>query len=268
MSQIVFGQYNAFNHIWHTPLTPAQYFTVVGFSIFTALSLISFFVWALTQQKHFDPRYRVAIRAGLTLTAVAFLSYLTVLYKLLVGYSLVNGIYQPASIALMDVPARYIDWAISVPLLVVELIGVSALGFTRATWLRLVGGASALAMILCGYIGETITPDGLGGRVLWGAISSLFFAIVYAIIIYAVFKSASELSKRENAIYRKAMFVLLGAWFIYPVVYGFNGFLDGSVWTVAAQVSYCIADVIAKVGFGLLVFKVARLRSERSKGRA
>lgn len=268
MSEIVFGQESTFNQIWHTPLAPAQYFTILGFSIFTALCLISFFVWGLTQQKHFDPRYQVSVRAGLTLTAVASLSYLLILYKLIDGYSLINGLYQPADGALMDVPARYIDWSISVPLLVAELIGVSALSMVRATRLRLVGGASALAMILCGYMGETVTPDGLGGRVSWGIASSIFFVIVYGIIIYTVFKSRPELSARENTIYRRAMGVLLAAWFIYPIIYGFNGFNAGSGWATAAQVGYCIADVIAKVGFGLLVFKLVRLRSERSKAHA
>lgn len=268
MNQVVAESQGTFNQIWHIALAPGQYWTVLAVEVLTALSLAAFFIWGIRQQARVDPRYHSAIRAGLTVSAVAGLSYLLNIYKLLVCYSLVSGLYMPSSNGLLDVPARYIDWSINVPLLVVEIIGVSALTIGRATILRLVGGVSALAMILVGYLGEIATPSGLSGRVGWGVLSSVFFVIVYAIVIYTVFKSTPELSQRENRIYRRAMVVLLAVWFVYPIVYGINGFATGAAWATSAQLAYSVADVIAKVGFGVMVFRLALLRSGYAKSKA
>jgi bacteriorhodopsin len=266
VNEITFEQHTPFNQIWHIALAPGQYWTIVAFSLITAASLIGFFCWGLAQQKRVDPRYSMAIRAGLTLTAVASLSYLLILYKLLTAYTLANGLYSPnAHSGLLDVPARYIDWSISVPLLVMELVGVSALGLLKAQRLRLLGALSGFLMILSGYFGEVATPNGLGGRVGWGVVSSVFFVIVYGVIIYAVRKSSPELTADENRIYRRATGVLMAVWFVYPIIYGLNGFLSGGAWSTTANIAYCLADITAKVGFGVMVFKLARMRSERSK---
>jgi hypothetical protein len=56
--------------------------------------------------------------------------------------------------------------------------------------------------------------------------------------------------------------VLLSSFGIYPLVYAVPVFADVTpAWFTAMQVGYSAADVVAKVGFGVLVHKVAKLRT-------
>ena len=60
---------------------------------------------------------------------------------------------------------------------------------------------------------------------------------------------------------RTAMTVLIVTWFVYPIVFGLQGVVSGGAWTTAAHVALCAADVIAKVVFGMLLLRVARIRT-------
>jgi hypothetical protein len=56
--------------------------------------------------------------------------------------------------------------------------------------------------------------------------------------------------------------VLLGSFGIYPLVYAVPVFADVTpAWFATMQVAYSVTDVVAKVGFGLLIHKVAKLRT-------
>jgi len=50
-----------------------------------------------------------------------------------------------------------------------------------------------------------------------------------------------------------------GTWGVYPIAYmaPFFGF-DGASAVVTIQLGYTIADVLAKAGFGLLIYAIAR----------
>ncbi|MGT2426510.1 bacteriorhodopsin [Amnibacterium kyonggiense] len=50
-------------------------------------------------------------------------------------------------------------------------------------------------------------------------------------------------------------------WFAYPIAYLFHGYTSGGAWTTTEQVMLSVADIIAKVGFGALMHKVAKLRT-------
>jgi hypothetical protein len=61
---------------------------------------------------------------------------------------------------------------------------------------------------------------------------------------------------------RNATILLLGSFGVYPLVYAVPVFADVTpAWFAGMQVAYSVADVIAKVGFGVLTHKVAKLRT-------
>jgi hypothetical protein len=61
---------------------------------------------------------------------------------------------------------------------------------------------------------------------------------------------------------RNATTVLLASFGVYPLVYAIPVFADVTpAWSATVQVAYSAADVVAKVGFGLLVHEVALLRT-------
>ena len=56
---------------------------------------------------------------------------------------------------------------------------------------------------------------------------------------------------------------LVGLWGVYPIAYLFPVFgFNGANAFVARQIGYSLADIFAKAAFGLVIFKIARLKSE------
>jgi bacteriorhodopsin len=86
-------------------------------------------------------------------------------------------------------------------------------------------------------------------------------------IIYQLYKGLGDAieSQPESArgLVRLARNVTVGSWCFYPVVYfaGAIG-LEGATATVIVEVGYTIADIIAKAGFGVIIFLIALRKSE------
>jgi bacteriorhodopsin len=57
------------------------------------------------------------------------------------------------------------------------------------------------------------------------------------------------------------MVLLLVVWFVYPIVYGLQGIVSNGAATVTEHLLLSGADVVAKVAFGLLILRVARIRT-------
>ncbi|WP_081867807.1 bacteriorhodopsin [Hymenobacter sp. IS2118] len=67
---------------------------------------------------------------------------------------------------------RYIDWTLTVPLMVVEFyLLVRAAGAKASLLWKLV--LAALVMLVFGYIGEAFTDGSMGHSALWGTLSTL-----------------------------------------------------------------------------------------------
>ncbi len=57
--------------------------------------------------------------------------------------------------------------------------------------------------------------------------------------------------------------MLFITWGFYPIVYCLHyiGSFDANV-VLGVQIGYCVADVLAKAGYGLLIYQIARAKSE------
>ena len=155
---------------------------------------------------------------------------------------------------------RYIDWILTVPLMCVEFyLLTKPFGAKGGTLFKLI--LASIFMLVTGYIGEISGP---GSTIMWGTIST----IGYLYIVYEVFAGdVAKLTKSSDSeSLKSAMFLMkifiTGGWAIYPIGYmtmdgnllsSMNGTLD--VW-------YNIADAINKIGFGLVVYSVAKAESE------
>jgi bacteriorhodopsin len=126
-----------------------------------------------------------------------------------------------------------------------------------------VGVVAAVAMIAAGYLGGVVIDGGRDRTALlvWGLLSAVFFAVLYAVVLITVLRSLPALPSVARPPYRRAMVLLMATWFVYPIVFGLQGATAGGAWVATAQVLLCAADVVAKVGFGLLIQKVAKLRT-------
>lgn len=163
---------------------------------------------------------------------------------------------------------RYIDWTLTVPLMVVEFyLLVRAAGAKTSLLYKLI--AAALVMLVCGYIGEAFTDGSMRHSVLWGTLST----VGYVYILYSAWAgevaqlaAASRSEAVQRGVRALAWFVLVG-WAIYPIGYMAmpGGWLGpdgaGLLRPQDLDLFYNIGDAINKIGFGLVVYGIARSES-------
>jgi sensory rhodopsin len=141
---------------------------------------------------------------------------------------------------------RYVDWALTTPVLVAE-IGILA-GARRRTVI-----AAALAdflMIAVGY-GASLAS----GPLKWGGflVSSGFFVVLAYYLFVPFGRTAAERGFQRQALFEKVRNLTGVLWLLYPLVWlvGPSALGTMDVTTTAAVVTYL--DVTAKTGYTIMV---------------
>merc|ERR1712110_907094 len=117
---------------------------------------------------------------------------------------------------------RYMDWLLTVPLLLVEILLVMKLDdgtFSQKAWVL---GAGSALMIVSGYYGELIVSGDLTPRWVCWAVSMCFFLYIVFELLVGL-KSATD-SENDPAIKGKialAQLMTVISWCTYPIVYLF-----------------------------------------------
>ena len=174
-----------------------------------------------------------------------------------------NGAYTPSGEAFNDA-YRYVDWLLTVPLLVAELVAVlqlpKAIGGSLTS--RLI--VATVLMLVTGYVGE-VAGD-IGTRNVWGIISSVPFAYIVYVLFVELRKAADGESGEVRHKLLMTQLLLLATWGFYPITYGipvwFGEEALGNAGIVIVQVGYSIADITAKCGYGLMIYGIARAKME------
>ena len=124
---------------------------------------------------------------------------------------------------------------------------------------------AAFLMIALGYPGELITDETsvMGMRGLWGFLSTLPFVYIVYTLWNELGIAAAEKEGKTAVLYRNIRALLLATWGFYPIVYmaPFFGW-EGASTQVAIQVGYSIADVLAKAGYGVMIYAIAKAKSD------
>ncbi|WIB33254.1 MULTISPECIES: bacteriorhodopsin [unclassified Curtobacterium] len=249
---------------WKATLTSAEHSIIFYALAVAGLALLAYFIKSWTSRNEVSPRYRTSVYASMGITAVAFLSYVLLMLKFDLGYDPKGDSWVPNSDALLSWAPRYMDWSVTVPMLMIELIGVSMLVGAAARRIRSIGVAAAFLMIATGYIGGVVVDDGesIGALWLWGVISGVFMVVLYLVIVYVMVGARRQFTDPEAVrSYSSACILLLVTFFVYPIVFGLQGWGHGGAVTTWMQVLLSAADIVAKVGFGVLIHKVAKLRT-------
>lgn len=248
---------------WAVPLTGVERELVLYAMGVAAFALGAMLLRQAASVRSVGDRYRPATLAGLSVVGVAFLSYLVLAATVLLGYQRRGDLWIPNAGAALSWTVRYMDWSVSVPLLVVEIIAVSAVAGATASRLRRIGVAAAFLMISTGYLGAVVVSGGSdrSALLIWGLISSVFFVVLYGVVVTVALRSLPVLPAGARRPYRSAMILLVVTWFVYPVLYGLQGAVSGGEWTTLTHLVLAATDVTAKVGFGLLLHRVARMRT-------
>ena len=196
------------------------------------------------------PAWRVSITIAGLVTGIAFIHYMYM---------------RDVWVTTGDSPTvyRYIDWLITVPLLMLEFYFVlSAVKKVpgKIFWRLLLG---SLVMLIGGYAGEAGYINAMLGFVIGMA------GWVY--ILYEIFSGdAGKIAAKSG---NKALVTAFGAmrmivtvgWAIYPLGYVF-GYLTGGVDANSLNIIYNAADFLNKIAFGLIIWAAAmQSTSSRAK---
>jgi bacteriorhodopsin len=155
---------------------------------------------------------------------------------------------------------RYVDWLLTVPLLLVEVIAVLALAkeVSQSLIMRLVPASAA--MIALGYPGEISNDQNT--QVLYGVLSTIPFLYILYVLFVELGKSLERQPAGVAETVGRLRLLLIATWGVYPIAYIFNIVGDASANSfVTVQVGYTVADILAKCVFGLTILKIARMKS-------
>jgi len=151
---------------------------------------------------------------------------------------------------------RYVDWLLTVPLLLIELILVMQLSAEETSSKAWTLGLSSALMVALGYPGEV--QDDPEGRWLWWAMSMVPFCYVVYELVVGLSAATQTNSPSVASLISSARYLTAFSWLTYPFVYMIKGVgLEGPMATALEQVGYSLADVVAKAVFGILVWRIA-----------
>jgi len=213
------------------------------------------------------PAYKTAVTISGLVTAIAAYHYFRIFESWNNAFHVVNGVVTTTGFGFNDA-YRYVDWLLTVPLLLIELVLVMRLSERETASKATSLGAAAALMIVLGYPGEIATDNAT--RAIWGTLS----AVPFVHIMYQLFSGLSDSIERQPAnvreLVKRARLLTFASWGFYPIVYMIpyvSPVKTGTIIT-SVQVGYTIADVIAKAGVGVLIYIIAVRKSAAETGLA
>ena len=226
---------------------------------FGLVSMLACTIYTLVSQQRVLAKYRNALVMSSMVTFIAGYHYLRI-FDSFKHASTDNKVLLDGTQNSFNEAYRYVDWLLTVPLLLVEVIAVLALtaAVSKSLIMRLVPASAA--MIALGYPGEI--SDVQNTQVLYGVLSTIPFLYILYVLFVELGKSLERQPEGVAATVGRLRLLLIATWGVYPIAYIFNIVGDASASSfVTVQVGYTIADVLAKCVFGLTILKIARMKS-------
>ena len=241
-------------------LTEGQFSLVYNSFSFVIASMGAAFIYFVLVRNQVRPGNQLAVTISTVVVAIALYHYIRIFGSWEDAFTYADGVYVQDG-APFNEAYRYVDWLLTVPLLLTELIIVLKLAksTTRSLLVRLT--IAAVAMIALGYPGE-IAAVGSAERTLYGIASTIPFLY----LLYVLFVELGRSLGRQPAGVRKFVdglrYIVLITWGVYPLAYLAPSLIsDPAQAEVIRQLGYSIADVLAKPLFGLLVLAIAMVKS-------
>ncbi|WP_309620965.1 bacteriorhodopsin [Salinibacterium sp.] len=245
-------------------LTQGQYDTVYNFLSLVIASQLFTALFLLIALPRILPRYRQAVTVAIVVCGIAAYHYFRIFdsFKDAFVTDAIGGAgdYSQAAGSSFNEGYRYVDWLLTVPLLLVELVAVLALArAVQSSLLKKLVPAAAL-MIILGYPGEISGDDGLRG--LFGLLSTIPFLFILYVLFVQLTKSLDNQPAGVRKTLSQLRFLLLLSWGVYPIAYLLPLLnIAGSDAWVIKQVGYSVADILAKCVYAIIIFQVARIKS-------
>jgi len=272
-------------------ITFAQYNTVYNSLSFGIAGMGAASIFVYFQLPNVLKKYRTALIINALVTAIATYHYFRIFNSWDSAYKVQENGTTYAVVktgASFNDAYRYVDWLLTVPLLLIELILVMGLSATRTRALSWQLGIASCIMVAVGYPGES-SNDQKTRWICWAFAMVPFLYVVYNLMVGLAKKSddddedeeedeemlvsGSEATRVREAINGNenvqsliayARYLTAVSWLTYPVIYMIKGTpgVSGSNAMMYEQTAYSLADVLAKAVFGILIWAIASTKSD------
>jgi bacteriorhodopsin len=228
-----------------------------------AMGSATIFFWL--QIPNVSKSYRTALTITGIVTLIATYHYFRIFNSWVEAFEVVSKDGGDYTVKLTGTPFndayRYVDWLLTVPLLLIELILVMKLPQQETASLGWKLGVASALMVALGYPGEIQEDPAV--RWFWWTLAMIpFFYVVFTLIVGLAEATSKQPSAAAGSLVSAARYLTVVSWLTYPFVYIIkNVGLAGPTATMYEQVGYSIADVMAKAVFGVLIWAIAAEKS-------
>jgi len=255
-------------------MTNLQYQAVYNVLSFALASMMATTMFLWFRSTAVQDKYKSAVLISGLVTFIAAYHYIRIFNSWVGAYEyaatkVVGGAMGDSAPTLTGVPFndayRYMDWLLTVPLLLIEILLVMNLPdaeYSSKAWT--LGFGSAL-MIISGYYGELVVTGDLTPRWMCWFLSMVFFLyIVYELLVGLSAATNSESDAVVKGKIQTAQLMTVVSWCTYPVVYLFPMLgINAAHAVVSIQIGYCCSDIISKCGVGILIYQITYAKSTK-----
>lgn len=245
-------------------------------------------VFAFFQHFNVIKKYRTALVINGLVTLIATYHYFRIFdsWNAAFDVSEKDGVYSVIKTGKPFNDAyRYVDWLLTVPLLLAELVLVMGLPDEQTRSLTWKLGLSSALMVAFGYPGE-ISNDQRTRWIYWCISMIPFLYIVYTLVVglagppakdeeededeeaeletfYPLVAGDAATQARLTMLMSSARYLTVISWCTYPIVYAVKSAnVSSASATTCEQVGYSFADFLAKAVFGILIWAIASTKSD------
>jgi bacteriorhodopsin len=249
-----------------------QYQTVYDILSFSLASMMATTMYLWLSAPRIKDKYQSAVIISGLVTFIAAYHYIRIFNSWVEAYEYsapnMDGV---GNLTVTGVPFndayRYMDWLLTVPLLLLEILLVMDLSQSQLKCKGWTLGVGSALMIVSGYYGELFVTGDLTPRWNCWYLSMCFFLyIVFELMIGLSAATAKEEDPNVRSKIKQAQVMTVISWCTYPVVYLFPMWgMGGADAVVSVQIGYCVSDIISKCGVGLLIYQITKAKSDPSR---
>jgi len=240
-------------------------YNVLSFSL-ASMAASTIFFWMRVSSVH--EKYKSALVISGLVTFIAAYHYIRIFNSWTESYMFTKDGGDPVLTGKPFNDAyRYMDWLLTVPLLLLEIIfcmNMTPEETSKEAWSL---GISSALMIAVGYPGEAVITGDLSFRLVCFCFSfAVFLFIVYKLLVGLKGAIGKETNPEVASMLNQVCLATVISWCTYPVVYLFPFFgISGAQAVVGIQLGYCASDVISKCGVGFLIYNITIKKSDALK---
>lgn len=236
--------------VFHYPTSTDIAITTRGSDVYWAITAamafatLCFLAWSFRIPR--SKRIFHYITAAITMTAA--IAYFTMASNL--GYASIIQEFQRGNPKVRGVTreifyVRYIDWVVTTPLLLLDILLTAGLPWPTILFTIFLDEV----MIITGLVGALVASSYKWGYFVFAMFA--LFGIAWNILFVGA-RHAKSLGTEVNKTYWMCGGITMFLWFLYPIAWGLSE--GGNIIAPDSEaVFYGVLDVLAKIGFGILL---------------